>query len=112
VAQRRERRRDGLGDVDGGGERRRIHRRRGRGVRDALDEVEVNGLGGGEVLGGGLDDGEALWRLRDRGSVEAEERGECEQRADGGLGVQDGVDFIVEAAAGDARGVAPGDGRG
>jgi hypothetical protein len=26
--------------------------------------------------------------------------------------VQDGVDFIVEAAAGDARGVAPGDGRG
>ena len=75
----------------------------------ALDEAEVDGIRCGEVSGRGLDDGEALGRVGRGGGVEAEERGAGEEGGEGGVGVKRGVDFIVQAAAFDAWGVAAGD---
>ena len=101
MAKRRKRHLHWLCDVDGsGGEARRVG-----GRVCALDEVEVDGIRGREVLGRGLDDGEALGRVGRRGGVEAEERAAGEEGGEGGVGVEHGVDFVVEAAPFDAWGV-------
>ena len=73
----------GLRDIDGAGRKTRRVRRRVR----ALEEVEVDGVGGRQRLGGGLDEGEAVGRVGGDWRVEAEERGAGEEGGDGGIGV-------------------------
>lgn len=62
------------------------------------------------MLGCGLEDGEALSRLRRGGGVEAEQGVAGKKGGDGRERVEDGIDFIVEAAALDAGDIATGDG--
>lgn len=62
------------------------------------------------MLGCRLEDGEALSRFRGGGGVEAEQGVASKEGGDGREGVEDGMDFIVEAAPLDAGDVATGDG--
>ena len=62
------------------------------------------------MFGCGLEDGEALSRFRGGGGVEAEQGVAGKQGGDGGERVEDGEDFIIEAASLDAGDVATGDG--
>lgn len=103
----------GEGALHGGGD---VHRARAGGNGAAVEgaqEVGVDGVGEEEVFCSGGDGGGALVGGRGRGGgggVEGVEVGAGEEGVGVGEGGEDEGELVVEAAAGDARGVTAGEG--